>query len=98
MKKDWSKVDLVTYHPVTRERRRGYLVIVGSDRGKTVAESKKTMYYERKDGGHYPYLDGYEAIDIMESLKKRGFDTVAYTNGFGIEENLSLDEMLEVVI
>lgn len=46
----------------------------------------------------YPILNGQDTIKTMTTLKTRGFDSYAQTESFGIVEQLTLDEMIEIVI
>lgn len=41
----------------------------------------------------YPNLTGEKAIESMETMKSRGYESTARTSGNGITEDLSLDEM-----
>lgn len=43
-------------------------------------------------------MNGHEAIDCMETLTKRGFNPIAYTEANGISEQLTLEEMRDVIL
>lgn len=46
----------------------------------------------------YPELEGKKALKLMVSLSKKGYKVKARTNANGVEEFLTLKEMLEVVL
>ena len=93
-------MNTATYHPITKEKVRGYVVIACKVKGAKCKDSKmKDMIsYERgsQHNSYYPYLSIGEAIDIMNTLEARGFDTVAYTKANDIEENLTLEQLKEL--
>lgn len=72
---------------LTRDRQgnstRGFEVLVPR-------EGKKAIRYPAK---HSPLLTGREALEAMEELARRGFDSYARTNGHGGEEILPLENM-----
>jgi len=68
---------------------RGYEVIVARPK------EKYNLRYPAKD---CPLLTGMESIEIMEKLAKRGFICAARTETQGTIEELTLDEMKDIVI
>lgn len=88
---------MLTEHPITREKVRGFIVVVSKDKNKKLKDSnrKNTFKYERKQSScsHRPYFSGEEALKTMKELDRRGFDTIAYTEANGVEDNINLEEM-----
>ena len=60
---------------------RGFTVIV---------ESKPTVSYPARGCA---LLDGDEALRLMRTMQRRGLDSIARTEGFGIVEDLMLADM-----
>lgn len=58
-------------------------------------KGKRAIRYPAK---HAPLHTGREAVQMMETLAKRGFVAYARTNGYGGEEILTLEEMKEVIL
>ena len=42
----------------------------------------------------YPVMEIVETIKLMQTLKGRDFDSIAYTRANEIEENLTLEELI----
>ena len=91
-----------TTHPITKEVVRGFQVLVCKIKGLEIIKARKKdcFLYSAKNGlsACYPYFNGKEAVAVMQELKTRGFDSLAYTESAGEGENLNLEEMIEVCI
>lgn len=91
---------MITEHPITKERVRGFYVFVCREKGLLIknAPKKKVFYYQRQDTScsHRPYFSGEEALKTMKTLSGRGFDVLAYTDGSAGPEELNLNEMKDL--
>lgn len=91
-----------TTNPITNETERGFRILISKIKGKKAldAKPKNQFYYNRKESANscYPFFNGQEAIEGMRALIDRGFDAVACTEGNGVEEFLTLEEMTQLYI
>ena len=50
----------------------------------------------KKTALKYPAFEGEKALRLMQTMKERGFETVAETTANSITEQLNLTEMIEL--